>query len=152
METTNAVIQNLLLCAWREYLKLESQFSGCDRTLSGSISRALMRITLAPLCGAGPRVPTNQHCVLHSFRPRLFQISCLRELQIMCRVLTLIISDSGESRALSLRTIKATLLPWRTCYSMKRGSRVHTKSSLLSPHHPALWEAANIQGFDQASP
>lgn len=70
----------------------------------------------------------------------------------MCSALTLIISDSGERRALLLHTIKATVLPWRTCFSMKRGSRVHTKSSLLSPHRPALWEAANIQGFDQASP
>lgn len=136
-------------------IKLESQCSGCEWTLSGSISCPLKHIPLATPAGpdgAGPCVPMNQCWLLYSFRPGLFQVSCLRELQIMWSTLTLIISDSRERRALSLHTIKATVLPWRTCFRVKRGTRVHTKSSLLSPHRPALWEAANIQSFDQAPP
>lgn len=71
---------------------------------------------------AGACVQMNQRCLLYCFRLELFQVAYLREPQIMCSKLTLIISDPGERRALSLHTIKAMELAWRTCFSVNRGS------------------------------
>lgn len=85
------------------------------------------------------------------FQARAVSSSLFERARRSCLVSSLIISDPGERRALSLHTIKATELPQRPCFSMTRGSRVHTKSSMLSPHHLSQWEAANIQGFDQAA-
>lgn len=56
-------------------------------------------------------VQMNQCCLLYSSRLELFQVAYLREPQIMFSKLTLIISDPGERRDLSLHTIKATELP-----------------------------------------
>lgn len=56
-------------------------------------------------------VQMNQRCLLYCFRLEPFRVAYLRELQIMFSKLTLIISDPGERRALSLHTIKATELP-----------------------------------------
>lgn len=72
---------------------------------------------------AGACVQMNQCCLLYCFRLELFQVAYLREPQIMCSKLTLIISDPGERRALSLHTIKAMELAWRTCFSVNRGSQ-----------------------------
>lgn len=56
-------------------------------------------------------VQMNQCCLLYCFRLKLFRVSYLREQQIMFSKLALIISDPGERKALSLRTIKDMELP-----------------------------------------
>lgn len=112
-------------------------------------------LTARPPCQ--PSVEQARACVQNEsalfvvlFRARVVSSS---PLEMVRTELTLIISDPGERRALSLHTIKAVELPWRTCFSMNRGSQsTHTKKVARSaPHHLSRWEAANTQGFDQAS-
>lgn len=50
-------------------------------------------------------------CLLFCFKHELLRAAYLQELQIMFSKLTLIISDPGEGRALSLPAIKAMELP-----------------------------------------
>lgn len=73
---------------------------------------------------AGPCVQNESALFVVLFRARAVSSSPLE----MARAeLTLIISDPGERRALSLHTIKAAELPWRTCFSVNRGSQsTHT--------------------------
>lgn len=69
----------------------------------------------------------------------------------MCSTLTLIISDPGEGGPFTpYNQSHGAALEDMLQYEKRLQSTY--KSSLLSPHHPALWEAANIRGFDQASP
>lgn len=74
---------------------------------------------------AGPCVQNESALFVVLFRARAVSSSPLE----MARAeLTLIISDPGERRALSLHTIKAAELPWRTCFSVNRGSQsTHTQ-------------------------
>lgn len=98
----------------------------------------------------GPCVQNESALFVVLFRARAVSSS---PLEMVRAELTLIISDPGERRALSLHTIKAAELTWRTCFSVNRGSQsthTHKKVARSAPHHLSRWEAANTQGFDQA--